>query len=172
MEHPGGSNRGKSQIRRVVGVADMVVSASPDELLVTYSLGSCIAVVIFDPVACVGGMLHYMLPESSLDAEKAAKNPCMFADTGITRLFKSSYQLGAKKENIVVKTAGGAQMLDASGLFNIGKRNYLAMRKIFWKNNVAIAAEHVGGEVNRTVRLEMDTGRVILKAGSDAEIDI
>ncbi|HYA40823.1 MAG TPA: chemotaxis protein CheD [Syntrophobacteraceae bacterium] len=172
MEYPGGSNRGKSQIRRVVGVADMVVSASPDELLVTYSLGSCIAVVIFDPVACVGGMLHYMLPESSLDAEKAAKNPCMFADTGITRLFKSSYQLGAKKENIVVKTAGGAQMLDASGLFNIGKRNYLAMRKIFWKNNVAIAAEHVGGEVNRTVRLEMDTGRVILKAGSDAEIDI
>jgi len=172
MEYPGGSNRGKSQIRRVVGVADMVVSASTDELLVTYSLGSCIAVVIFDPVACVGGMLHYMLPESSLDAEKAAKNPCMFADTGITRLFKSSYQLGAKKENIVVKTAGGAQMLDASGLFNIGKRNYLAMRKIFWKNNVAIAAEHVGGEVNRTVRLEMDTGRVILKAGSDAEIDI
>ena len=172
MEYPGGSNRGKSQIRRVVGVADMVVSASPDELLVTYSLGSCIAVVIFDPVACVGGMLHYMLPESSLDPEKAAKNPCMFADTGITRLFKSSYQLGAKKENIVVKTAGGAQMLDASGLFNIGKRNYLAMRKIFWKNNVAIAAEHVGGEVNRTVRLEMDTGRVILKAGSDAEIDI
>jgi len=172
MEYPGGSNRGKSQIRRVVGVADMVVSASPDELLVTYSLGSCIAVVIFDPVACVGGMLHYMLPESSLDLEKAAKNPCMFADTGITRLFKSSYQLGAKKENIVVKTAGGAQMLDASGLFNIGKRNYLAMRKIFWKNNVAIAAEHVGGEVNRTVRLEMDTGRVILKAGSDAEIDI
>jgi len=172
MECLGELDRRKSQVKRVVGVADMAVSNSPDELLVTYSLGSCIAVVIFDPVACVGGMLHFMLPESSLDLEKAMKNPSMFADTGITRLFKSSYQLGAKKENIVVKTAGGAQMLDPTGLFNIGKRNYLAMRKIFWKNNVAIAAEHVGGEINRTVRLEMDTGRVILKAGNDAEMEI
>ncbi len=61
--------------------------------------------------------------------------------------------MGAKKEHSVVKTVGGAQILDPKGVFNIGKRNYLAMRKIFWKNNVAIAAEHVGGEINRTVRL-------------------
>ncbi len=172
MEYPGQFNTRKSQIRRVIGVADMALSRSPDELLITYSLGSCIAVIIFDPRAGVGGMLHYMLPESSLDPEKAKKNPCMFADTGITHLFKSSYQLGAKKENIKVKIVGGAQMLDPNGLFNIGKRNYLAMRKIFWKNNVAIAAEHVGGEVNRTVRLEMDTGRVILKVGTESDIEI
>ena len=63
-------------------------------------------------------------------------------------------------------------MLDPNGLFNIGKRNYLAMRKILWKNNVAIAVEHVGGEVNRTVRLEVGTGRVILKVGGGAEIEI
>src|SRR5271169_874396 len=160
------------QRRIVIGVADMAVRNSPAELLITYSLGSCIAVIIFDAIAGVGGMLHYMLPESSLDPEKAKKNPCMFADTGITRLFKSSYQVGARKENIVVKTVGGAQMLDPNGLFNIGKRNYLAMRKIFWKNNVAIAAEDVGGEVNRTVRLEMNTGRVLLKVGSEDEIEI
>ncbi|MGO9315200.1 MAG: chemotaxis protein CheD [Syntrophobacteraceae bacterium] len=160
------------QRRIVIGVADMAVSNLPAELLITYSLGSCIAVIIFDPVSRVGGMLHYMLPESSIDPEKARKNPCMFADTGITHLFKSSYQLGAKKENIVVKTVGGAQMLDPNGIFNIGKRNYLAMRKILWKNNVPVAAEHVGGEVNRTVRLEMDTGRVVLKVGSDGEIEI
>ncbi len=172
MGSPGAIAAKKAQIRRVVGVADMAVSDSQDEFLVTYSLGSCIAVIIFDPVACVGGMLHYMLPESSLDPEKAKKNPCMFADTGITRLFKSSYQMGARKENIVVKTVGGAQMLDPNGLFNIGKRNYLAMRKIFWKNNVGVAAEHVGGEINRTVRLEMDTGKVILKVGSEGEIEI
>ena len=172
MEHPGALNASRSQTRKVVGVADMVVSASSDELLITYSLGSCIAVIIFDPIVGVGGMLHYMLPESSLDPEKAKKNPCMFADTGITRLFKSSYQIGARKENIIVKIVGGAQMLDPNGLFNIGKRNYLAMRKIFWKNNVPIAAEHVGGEINRTVRLEMGTGRVILKVGSEAEAEI
>jgi chemotaxis protein CheD len=150
----------------------MALSKSPNDLLVTYSLGSCIAVVIFDPVAGVGGMLHYMLPESSIDQEKARNNPCMFADTGITHLFKGSYQLGARKENIVVKAVGGAQILDPKGLFDIGKRNYLAMRKIFWKNNVAIAAEHIGGETNRTVWLEMDTGRVILKVGTDVEMEI
>lgn len=159
-------------MRRVIGVADMALSDSPEELLITYSLGSCIAVIIFDPLAGVGGMLHYMLPESSLDPEKAKKNPCVFADTGITHLFKNSYLMGAKKEHIVVKTVGGAQILDPNGIFNIGTRNYLAMRKIFWKNNVAIAAEHVGGENNRTVRLEMDSGRVIVKVGTGTEIEI
>src|SRR5208283_5755397 len=172
MEYPALFDTRKSQMRRIVGVADMAVSDSPDELLITYSLGSCIAVIIFDPLASIGGMLHYMLPDSSLDPEKAKKNPSMFADTGITRLFKNSYQMGAQKENIVVKSVGGAQMLDPNGIFNIGKRNYLAMRKILWKNNVPVAAEHVGGEINRTVRLEMDTGRVVLKVGSDGEIEI
>lgn len=150
----------------------MVVSKSPDELLVTYSLGSCIAVILFDPATNVGGMLHFMLPESSIDLEKAKRNPCMFADTGITRLFERCRRMGARKESMVVKTAGGAQVLDPKGFFNIGKKNYLAMRRILRKNNVAIAAEHVGGEISRTVRLEMDTGRVILKAGSGAEIEL
>jgi chemotaxis protein CheD len=172
MECPALFDTRKSQMRRIVGVADMAVSDSPDELLITYSLGSCIAVIIFDPLAGVGGMLHYMLPDSSLDPEKAKKNPSMFADTGITLLFKNSYLMGARKEHIVVKTIGGAQMLDPNGIFNIGKKNYVAMRKIFWKNNVAISAEHVGGEIDRTVRLEMDSGRVIVKVGTGVEIEI
>ncbi len=163
----------KMPMLRIVGVADMAISNSSDEVLVTYSLGSCIAVIIFDPMARVGGMLHYMLPESSLDPEKAKSNPHMFADTGITNLFRQSYQFGAKKENMIVKVAGGAQILDPNGLFNIGKRNYVAMRKIFWRNNVAVSAEHVGGTVNRTVRLEMGTGRVFLKVGGgEGEIAI
>jgi chemotaxis protein CheD len=159
-------------MRRVVGVADMAVSNAPNEILITYSLGSCVAVIIFDPSARVGGMLHYMLPESELDLGKARQNPNMFADTGIPMLFKQSYQLGARKESIVVKAVGGAQILDQNGVFNIGKRNYLAMRKIFWRNNVMVAAEHVGGGINRTVRLEMNTGRVFLKIGGESEIEI
>lgn len=150
----------------------MAVSNAPDDVLITYSLGSCIAVIIYDPKAKVGGMLHYMLPESSLDLEKAKLNPTMFADTGIAMLFRQSYQYGAKKENIIVKAVGGAQILDQNGIFNIGKRNYLAMRKIFWRNNVLVAAEHVGGMVNRTVRLEMQTGRVILKVAGDGEVEL
>ena len=158
--------------RVVVGVADMAVSNQPDEVLVTYSLGSCIAVVIFDPQAGTGGILHYMLPESALDAEKAKNKPAMFADTGIPLLFKNSYKLGAQKKNMVVKVVGGAQILDDKGVFNIGKRNYMALRKIFWKNNVLIASEQVGGSVNRTVRLEIGTGKVFLKTSGQGEMEI
>jgi chemotaxis protein CheD len=158
-------------MKRIIGVADMAVSNNLQEDLITYSLGSCIGVVIYDPTVKVGGMLHYMLPESSMDAEKAKKTPAMFADTGIPLLFKQSYQLGASKRNMIVKVVGGGQIMDENGVFNIGKRNYLALRKLFWKNNVMVAAEHVGGNVNRTVRLEIGTGRVFLKVSGLGEIE-
>jgi len=158
-------------MKRIIGVADMAVSNNLQEDLITYSLGSCIGVVIYDPTVKVGGMLHYMLPESSMDADKARKTPAMFADTGIPLLFKQSYQLGASKRNMMVKVVGGAQIMDENGVFNIGKRNYLALRKLFWKNNVMVAAEHVGGNVNRTVRLEIGTGRVFLKVSGLGEIE-
>jgi len=157
---------------RIIGVADMAISNKEDETLITYSLGSCIAVVIFDPIARVGGMLHFMLPESSMDTEKAKSKPAMFADSGIPLLFKQSYALGATKKNLIVKIAGGSQIMDENGVFNIGKRNCLAVRKIFWKNNVMIAAEHVGGNVNRTVRLEMTTGKVVMKVSGVGEMSL
>lgn len=159
-------------MKRVIGVADMAISSSPEEVLITYSLGSCIAIVIYDKRAKVGGMLHYMLPESSMDKEKAMRNPAMFADSGISILFRQSYQFGAKKESLIVKAVGGAQILDENGVFNIGKRNYLAMRKIFWRNNVMVSAEHVGGSVNRTVRLEMNTGQVFVKVSGLGELEL
>jgi chemotaxis protein CheD len=157
---------------RIIGVADMAISNKADETLITYSLGSCIAVVIYDPVARVGGMLHLMLPEASMDMEKAKIKPAMFADSGIPVLFKQSYQLGANKRNAIVKIAGGSQIMDENGVFNIGKRNHLSVRKVFWKNNVVIAAEHIGGNVNRTVRLEIATGRVLVKVSGFGEIEL
>jgi len=147
----------------VVGVGDMKVSNEPGVVLVTYSLSSCIGLAIHDPVAQVGGMLHYMLPESSLDGRKAKKNPYMFGDTGIPALFREAYKLGAKKNRLRVIVVGGAQILDQKGLFNIGKRNYTVLRKLFWKNNVMTDFEEVGGNVNRTLRLEIKTGQAWLK---------
>jgi chemotaxis protein CheD len=104
--------------------------------------------------------------------EKAKRKPAMFADSGIPVLFRQTYQLGASKKNTIVKVVGGSQIMDENGVFNIGKRNYLAMRKIFWKNNVLVAAEHVGGSVNRTVRLEVGTGRVLVKVSGFGEIEL
>lgn len=147
----------------VVGVADMKVSNDQADVLVTYSLGSCIGIAIYDPVVRVGGVLHYMLPESSLDRRKAQNNPCMFGDTGIPLLFKSSYKLGAKKNRLKIIVVGGSQILDQKGLFNIGKRNHTLLRKMFWKNNIMIDFEDVGGSVNRTLRLKIKSGSASLK---------
>jgi chemotaxis protein CheD len=156
----------------IVGVGDCRVSRDPDSVLVTYGLGSCIAVMIHDPVARVGGLLHFMLPESGMDGAKAQQNPFMFADTGIPLLFRGAYELGAEKQRLVVMAAGGAQMMDQQGVFNIGKRNYLAMRKILWKAGVTIHAEDVGGLVSRTVRLEVSSGRVLLRGAGEGEQDL
>lgn len=147
----------------VVGVADMKVSNQPNEVLVTHALGSCIGVAIYDPVAKVGGILHYMLPESSLDPAKAQDNPCMFADTGLPFLFRECYRLGATKPRLQVKVAGGSQVLGARECFQIGRRNYAALRKIFLKNNVLINSENVGGTTARTLFLEIATGNVWIK---------
>ncbi|NVM22086.1 MAG: chemotaxis protein CheD [Desulfobacterales bacterium] len=141
----------------------MKVSNDPSEVLVTHSLGSCIGVAVYDPVVRAGGLLHFMLPESELDHGKAKAKPLMFADTGIPLLFKSCYKLGAVKSRMIVKVAGGSQIMDQSSVFNIGKRNYAALRKMFWRNNVLIDAEDVGGTVNRTMRLSIATGELSLK---------
>jgi chemotaxis protein CheD len=142
----------------IVGIADMKISNDSKDILVTYALGSCIAVAIYDPVAKAGGLLHYMLSDSSIDLNKAKVNPFLFADTGIPALFKSCYRLGAEKKRIIVKTAGGASILDDADYFRIGEKNIMALRKIFWKNNVFIEKEDMGKNYNRTVRLDIASG--------------
>jgi len=108
--------------------------------------------------------LHYMLPDSTLDEKKAKENPAMFADTGIPTLFKACYRLGAEKRRMIVKAAGGASILDDTNFFRIGQKNIMAMRKIFWKNNVMITGEDTGANHNRTVRLEMATGKTLVRS--------
>lgn len=146
-----------------VDIADMQVSAEPDAVLVTYALGSCIALMVHDPVRKAGGMIHYMLPQASTSPEKARAKPYMFADTGIPLLFHALYDLGCDKRNLVVKVAGGAALLSMTDIFEIGKRNHLIMRKMLWKAGVPIKAEDVGGSVFRTARLFNETGRVTIK---------
>ncbi|MEN6331172.1 MAG: chemotaxis protein CheD [Smithella sp.] len=148
----------------IVGISDIKVSNNTQDILVTYALGSCIGIVVFDPIAKVGGMLHYMLPDSNLDQNKARENPAMFADTGIPLLFKACYKMGAEKKRMLVKVAGGASILDDTNYFRIGQKNIMAMRKIFWKNNVMIDKEDTGANYNRTIRLEMSTGKVFVRS--------
>lgn len=149
--------------RIVVGVADVKLTADCDSALVTYALGSCIGVTIYDPVAKVGGMLHFMLPESKVNIEKARANPAMFADTGVPYLFKQAYELGAKKSRLIVCAAGGAEVLADDGHFKVGKRNRTMLRKLFWKNNILLSADDTGGSVSRTLMMTLSDGDIIIR---------
>jgi chemotaxis protein CheD len=155
----------------VVGIGDCQVSNDPAISIITYALGSCIAIAIYDPVSRVGGLLHYLLPESKLDPVKAAINPFMFADTGIPELFHRAYALGAVKTRLCVIAAGGAQVSE-SETFQIGKRNHLAMKKILWRAGVLLHHEEVGGSQSRTVRLELQSGRFLMKQAAGPEQQI
>ena len=147
----------------IIGISDFNCSKKPGDVLVTYALGSCIAVVVFDPMAMVGGLLHFMLPDSNLDKKKASECPAMFADTGIPLLFKSCYALGAEKRRMIVKIAGGASILNDGDYFRIGQKNITAVRKIFWKNNVMVDSEDTGQNYNRTVRLQIADGNCFVR---------
>jgi chemotaxis protein CheD len=148
----------------IVGFQISRLAIIPDDVLITYALGSCISVAVYDPKVKVGGLLHFMLPDSTLDANKAKEKAAMFADTGIPLLFKSCYAIGAEKKRMIVKVAGGASILDDGNYFRIGQKNITAMRKIFWHNNVLIDAEDTGRNCNRTVRLELASGRCLVKS--------
>ncbi len=145
-----------------VGVSDLKISSGGVEQIVTHALGSCLGVTVYDPVTKVGGMLHAMLPNSSVDSAKAEKNPYIFVDTGIPQLFRQAYAAGAKKERIVVKVAGGASTRGANDLFKIGKRNITMLKKLLWKNGISISAESVGGDMSRTMYLYLATGETTL----------
>ncbi len=152
-----------------VTIGGLEVTGDREATLITHGLGSCIAVMTFDPVARVAGMLHFQLPTSALSPERARESPGTFADTGIPLLFERMYALGARKPNVVVKVAGGGTFHGDAGTFDIGKRNYTMMRKIFWKAQVLIAAEDCGGSRSRTTRLFVDTGQITVQSGSEVK---
>ncbi|RKY55352.1 MAG: chemotaxis protein CheD [Candidatus Neomarinimicrobiota bacterium] len=150
-------------MKHIVGVADMKISDQPEDELVTHALGSCLGIAAYDPVAVVAGLLHVMLPLSTINPEKAKQNPCMFVDTGVPHFFRQLYKAGAIKKRIVVKVAGGANVQNnGNDRFAIGKRNYIVLKKLFWRNGVLIEAEDVGGSVARTMHLQVATGKVLI----------
>jgi chemotaxis protein CheD len=155
----------------VVGVAECIVTRDPHISIITYALGSCVAVAIHDPVVRVGGLLHVMLPTSSLDPGKAAKTPWMFADTGVALLIRNACRAGADKSRLVVRLAGGSQVMDEAGRFNIGHRNCVAVREALRTAGVAIHGESTGGNGSRTIILEIGSGRVLLRCSPRVEQD-
>ncbi len=150
--------------RVVIDISDAKVSDNPEEILVTYSLGSCIGVCLYDPALHVGGMLHYQLPSAKMDPERAQSQPFMFADTGMRLLLDRLTTMGVNRKRLQVRLAGGATMATGPQGFDIGKRNYLAIRKLLWSEGLFIDAEDIGGHAARNLYLDLAEGTVTIRS--------
>jgi chemotaxis protein CheD len=124
---------------------------------------------VYDPVAGAGGLLHVMLPDANLDLRKAAARPSMFVNTGLPALIQAVCSQGADRRRLVVCVAGGAQIMDNSGFFNIGERNFQALLRGLEQYQLGIHAQAVGGLVSRSMYLFIDNGEVRLKTSGTAK---
>lgn len=149
--------------RVVIGVGDMAVSNNALVTLSTYALGSCIGVVAYDPGVKVGGILHMMLPDSSISPDKAATQPAMFADTGLPLFFRSMHGLKADRARMRIFVTGGACVLTSHDNFKIGERNTKATLAYLAANGYRVRQQVTGGTTNRTVHLEIGSGNMTLK---------
>lgn len=146
-----------------VGIADYKVGRAP-AIVISYGLGSCIGISLYDPQIKVGGLVHVMLPDST--QARAHENLAKFADTGIPLLLKEVIALGAVKRRLVAKIAGGAQMFsfaNASDLMRVGQRNAEASKKALQAEGIPIVGEDTGGTYGRTVQIDLSTGEYLVK---------
>ncbi|EGO63174.1 chemotaxis protein CheD [Acetonema longum] len=155
-----------------VGMADYKVGKAPASVI-TYGLGSCVGIAVYDPVTKVGGLAHIMLPDS-LQA-RAADNPAKFADTALPAMVAEIIQLGGVKTRLAAKIAGGAQMFsfaNATDIMRIGERNAEAVRLVLKNLNIKLVAEDTGGNYGRTVELKLDSGIFKIKTIDKGEKDL
>jgi len=154
--------------RVVVGIGEMAIASGADDVLVTYGLGSCVAVCLFDPSARVAAMLHFLLPEARINAKRATEQPAAFADTGIPLLLEAAAQHGLKKNRVRVRLVGGAEVANTpGGPLATGRRNILAARSVLWRYGLFIDTQDVGGVSARTVHLTARDGRLLVFSGRE-----
>ena len=155
-----------------VGMADYKVGSAPSTII-SYGLGSCIGISLYDPQTKVGGLLHIMLPDST--QARPTDNPAKFADTRLPLMLKDVLALGAVKTRLVAKIAGGAQMFafqNATDIMRVGSRNAEAAKKILKDQGIKIIAEDTGGTYGRTVSIDLNTGVYKVKTIDKGEKEI
>jgi chemotaxis protein CheD len=146
-----------------VGMADLNCTRSPG-VLTTLGLGSCVGICLYDTSTKISGMVHIMLPSSQ--QIKNNSNAAKFADTGIIKLIEEMQKLGANRNKLVSKIAGGAQMFnfnDSSDIMRIGFRNVAATKEVLQSLKIPIIAEDTGGNHGRTIELYSETGILLIK---------
>ena len=155
-----------------VGMADYKVGRNPNSVI-TYGLGSCIGIALYDPVTKVGGLAHIMLPDSK--QARSAENPAKFADTALPLMVEDLIKLGGSKTRLRAKIAGGAQMFTFANLtdiMRIGERNAEAVRLVLKKLDISILADDTGGNYGRTVELKLENGIFRIKTIDKGEKEL
>lgn len=155
---------------RAVSIGEMIVSDAPDDVLVAYGLGSCVAICLYDPVIRVGAMLHALLPAVHNRAD--GSNPAKFVEQGVPLMIKSILKFGTMPSQLIVGVCGGSQMLSAPGFsdsLDIGKRNVLATEIALQTAGLQIHAQDTGGHAGRTVRFYITDGQVVVKTLGQGE---
>ncbi|MEI6289656.1 MAG: chemotaxis protein CheD [Chloroflexota bacterium] len=158
-----------------VGLGEIVISRDPDDIIVAYGLGSCLGICMADPVTKVAGMLHAVLPlwANGMDPMNPASSK--YVDSGIEKLLSLLIKEGANKQRLIVRIAGGANMLTSPGLknsFEIGTRNIESAHAIMDKLNLKVKAEEVGGNTGRTVRYYVADCRMTVRVIGEKEKEI
>lgn len=141
-----------------VGMADYKVGREPASLI-SYGLGSCVGIALFDPVTKIGGLAHIMLPDST--QARSTENPAKFADTCLPLMLDDLVKMGALRSRLQAKIAGGAQMFtfaNATDIMRVGERNSETVRLVLKKLDLRLIAEDCGGNYGRTVELKLNSG--------------
>ena len=156
-----------------VNFSEMKISSNPAETLVAFSIGSGIGVTAFDPVSGVGGVLNLMLPDSTqANGIVSEKVPLMFADTGVPFFVKALFAQGSRPDKMKVVIAGGAHIIDQTGIFNVGEKNYVALKNGLVNYDLKIHHEDIGGTNSRTLSLEIGSGSSCIKIFGQGEVKV
>jgi chemotaxis protein CheD len=149
----------------ILGVGELAATNAPGDILKTFALGSCVAVIVMDPRTRTIGMAHIALPESRINLQKKALLPGYFADSCIPELFRQMQNNGAEgPSGMVVKLAGGAQIMDPNNTFSIGLKNSQAVKMHLMKFGLEPYSEDLGKNYSRTVIASVDTGVIELSS--------
>jgi chemotaxis protein CheD len=146
-----------------IGVADLKISGDVTDVLITYALGSCLGITVYDIKLKRAGLLHCMLPDSNLDRNKAAGNPFLYVDSGMKTMLDDFYRRGSRKHDLLIRVAGGSssKVNEEEDFFQIGRRNFVSLRKYLWDEGLMLKAYDVGGY---TVTLEVGNGKMLIKS--------
>ncbi len=143
----------------------------PDDTLVTLGLGSCVAILLHDPEAKVGGLAHILLPEPALSRDQA--NASKFATTAVPALVQEMARLGARPGRLRARLVGGAAMFQSlmvPGSLNMGARNVIACRQALERAGIPVLGEEVGGDYGRSVRFYVGAGRTTVSSVGKTDV--